>query len=227
MNNTILVAEDEVKISELICKYLSVEGYNSLQANNGSEAISLFEEFKPDLIILDIMLPDIDGIAVCEKIRATSNTPIIMLTARTDEVDRLIGFAKGADDYVCKPFNPRELMARVKAIIRRSDPSPLKNILSQGPITLIINEHSTKINNKEIQLTQIEFNLLSTMMEKPSQVFSREELLTASQGTYSESYERTIDFHIKNLRKKINIDGKYNYIKTVYGIGYKLINNPE
>ncbi len=223
MNETILVAEDELKISNLICKYLTVEGYKYLQADTGIKAVSQFMELKPDLVILDLMLPGIDGIAVCEEIRKTSSTPIIMLTARVDEIDRLMGFAKGADDYVCKPFNPKELMARVKAILRRSQPVKKDNLLTLGPIKLVIDEHCVWVNDKEVQLTQIEFNLLGTMMTKPNQVFSRENLLTASQGSYSESYERTIDFHIKNLRKKINTSPEYNYIKTIYGVGYKLL----
>lgn len=227
MRKTILVAEDEIKISNSICSFFSEEGYCSKQAKDGLEAIALFEEFNPDLIILDIMLPKMDGFLVCERIRATSSTPIIMLTGRVDEADKIMGFDKGVDDYVCKPFSPIELVARVKAILRRSSPVPVKNILSYGPITLVVNEHRVKVGNTDVQLTQMEFSLLGMLMAHPNQVFSREELLSSSQGNCTESYDRSIDFHIKNLRKKINIIRGFSYIKTVYGVGYKFLDHPN
>lgn len=221
MSGSILVVEDEVKIADWICKYLTLEGYSYHCARSGPEALSMFEEVNPSLIILDVMLPGMDGIAVCEKIRSHSDVPIIMLTARVDEVDRLIGFAKGADDYVCKPFIPKELMARIKAILRRTASPAKKDVLAHGPVILGISEHSLSVDGQEVQLTQIEFNILRTLMSSPTQVFSREDLLSAAHGKYTESYERTIDFHIKNVRKKVNIAGGTTYIKTVYGVGYK------
>lgn len=221
MSISILVVEDEVKISEVICKYLALEGYEYQQAVTGRDTISILERNNIHLIILDIMLPDIDGFALCGKIRAFSAVPIIMLTARIDAVDRLTGFANGADDYVCKPFHPPELIARVKAVLRRSAGLPQSNVLSYGSVRLVVNEHSVTIDGKDVVLTQIEFCLLAIFMANPHQVFSREELLVSSRGKYSESYERTIDFHIKNLRKKINQTDDSKYIKTIYGVGYR------
>ncbi len=223
MKKTILIAEDDIKISNSICNFLSREGYATKQAEDGSEALSMFALFNPDLVILDVMLPKLDGFLVCEKIRTTSNTPIIMLTGRINDADRLMGFNKGVDDYVCKPFNPKELMARVKAILRRVHPNPIQNTLIQGAITLIIDEHRVRVNSTDVQCTQMEFSLLNTLMTHPNQVFTREKLLSSAQGNGSESYDRTIDFHIKNIRKKINITQDLNYIKTVYGIGYRFL----
>lgn len=221
MKANILVVEDERKISDLICKYLALEEMSYIQVYDGASALEAFVDFKPDLVILDIMIPEIDGLHCLDKIRAKASTPVIMLTARIDEVDRLIGFSKGADDYVCKPFNAQELVARVKAVLRRSGVPDSKNVLSIGDVSLVFSEHCVKVKEQEIALTQIEFGVLATLMKSPHQVFSREELLVAAQGKYSESYERTIDFHIKNLRKKLNKNTDQDYIKTVYGIGYK------
>lgn len=223
MNATVLIVEDEKKIAELISKYLVIEGFSCVRAENGEEALSLMAQLNPDVIILDVMLPGMDGVAVCEQVRRRSDVPIIMLTARVEEVDRLIGFAKGADDYVCKPFNPKELVARVHAILRRVRPPTQKNTLVHNDIELSVDEHTVKVSGTDVQLTQIEFTLLHTLMACPHQVFSREDLLTSVHGKYSESYERTIDFHIKNLRKKINAEAQTRYIKTIYGIGYKLL----
>jgi two-component system, OmpR family, response regulator BaeR len=222
MNFSILVVEDEIKISDLICKYLSIEGYSFYQAFSGFDALQKISAYNPDLIILDIMLPEINGLEICQKIRETSNVPIIILTARVDDIDRLMGFAKGADDYVCKPFNPNELMARVKAILRRihrviEEPK----LVTIGPVTINTQEYCVLVNGIAVQLTRIEFNILSTLMSNPHQVFSREDLLTSTHGKYSEVYDRSIDFHIKNLRKKINLDENFVCIKSVYGLGFK------
>jgi two-component system response regulator BaeR len=222
MSQTILVVEDEIKIAELISKYLRLEGFQPIHAVNGNEAIELFSRLNPALVILDIMLPELNGLEVCEQLRKTSDTPIIFLTARVQDVDRLLGFASGADDYMCKPFNPQELMARVKAILRRAAPPKTAKILHFEKIVIVESEHSAHVDGIKMQLTQLEFKLLSIFTENPSKVFTREELLASSHGKYTESYERTIDFHIKNLRKKINSNGHTNYIQTVYGVGYKL-----
>lgn len=221
MKKNILVVEDEARLSEVICKYLSSEGFNYTQAYLGREGIKLFEAQDPDLVILDIMLPDINGLDVCEKIRASSDVPIIFLTAKVDDKDRLAGFSKGADDYVCKPFNPQELVSRIHAIIRRCNYVPGQGMIIRGPITMLPIEKRVRVNGEEIELTPSEFNLLKAMMINPTKVFSRKELLTYAQGKYSEFYERTVDSHIKNLRKKITQAGANNYIKTVYGSGYK------
>ena len=222
MVKKILIAEDDRKIAELISKYLSIEGLEAKWAKDGVEAIEFTKEWSPDLCILDIMLPGIDGYSACETIRKASNVPVIMLTARIEEVDRLLGFSKGADDYVCKPFNPKELMARIQAILRRTAGENDKcDILSFGPIRLIRDEHKAVVDDRDITLTYIEFRLLWKLLGQPSRVYSREDLLTAIQGSYSEPYERTIDFHIKNLRKKLRTKDEYRFITTVYGVGYK------
>jgi two-component system, OmpR family, response regulator BaeR len=219
----ILVVEDEAKISDLICKYLLLEGYDYAQVFDGVEALKNLDVLNPALIILDVMLPGLDGLSVCEKIREKSDVPIILLTARVQDVDRLMGFARGADDYVSKPFNPQELMARIKAILRRSTRRLQSATQQFEDLVLYVDEYRATVKQQELQLTQIEFKLLSVLVGHPTKVFTREELLVGSHGKYSESYERTIDFHIKNLRRKINIDDSLNYIKSVYGVGYKLI----
>jgi len=223
MKKVILIAEDEKKISELIAKYLTLEGHEPHQVATGSQALLAFKSLQPDLVILDLMLPELDGMAVCKKIRSHSNTPIIMLTARVDEIDRLLGFSEGADDYVCKPFIPKELMARVKAILRRVNTPTSSDTLTYGPLHLLLSEHCLKINGQDVSLTQIEFNILHTFMANPNKAFTREDLLISGRGKYSDTYERTIDFHIKNLRRKINITSNEKFIKAIYGIGYKFI----
>jgi two-component system response regulator BaeR len=220
----ILIVEDETKIAELIRKYLKLEGYQSSHAKNGSEAISLYHKITPDLIILDIMLPDIDGLDVCEQLREFSDVPIIMLTARVEEVDRLIGFELGADDYVCKPFIPRELVARIRAILNRTLRVSTQKVLQSGNLALNISQHQVTVDSVKVKLTQNEFSLLKVLMSTPNKVFSRQELLTATQGQYTDIYERTIDTHIKNLRKKLNqVAPQSNFIESIYGIGYRLI----
>jgi two-component system response regulator BaeR len=224
MSKTILVAEDDARIADLICKYLDMEKFTYHKAYSGLEAIALFEKCKPDLVVLDIMLPQVDGATVCERIRAMSDVPIIMVTALGNDEDRLQGFAKGADDYVCKPFNPRELMARIKAILRRLNPGVNENSsITCGAIYLNPEERNVKVDGETIDLTQIEFNILTILMSHPNRVLSREELLDGSHEKYSESYNRSVDFHIKNLRRKINFREDLKYIKAVYGVGYKLM----
>ncbi|MFO1369324.1 MAG: response regulator transcription factor [Marinagarivorans sp.] len=224
MSATILVVEDEIKIADLIAKYLALEGYEAVTVQNGADALARFKQLRPQLVILDIMLPGLDGLEVCKRLRTIADTPIIFLTARIQDVERLMGFAAGADDYVCKPFNPQELMARVKAILRRRQPPGEAAPLCYEDIALVLSEHSAFVGGIKIQLTQIEFKLLSMFVEQPNKVFTREELLLSSHGKYTESYERTIDFHIKNLRKKINAPSGSRYIQTIYGLGYKLVN---
>lgn len=219
MNKTILVVEDDERIADLVCKYLAHESFQYKVAINGAEALALFDTCRPDLVILDMMLPKMDGAAVCEKIRAISEVPIIMVTALAEDMHRLEGFAKGADDYICKPFNPRELMARIKAVLRRASSSP--RMLTYGAIQMNLDERLVKLNNEVITLTQIEFGLLEMFLTSPSRAFSREELLEGSHMEYSESCLRSIDFHIKNLRRKINVNPNNQFIKAVYGFGYR------
>jgi len=220
----ILIVEDEDKIADLISKYLKLEGYESIHAKNGTEAIALFQKTNPDLIVLDIMLPDMDGLDICKRLRDFSQVPIIMLTARVDEVDRLMGFEMGADDYVCKPFIPRELVARIRAVLTRSNRHTEQKILTLGRLTLDIYQHLAMVDSSEIKLTQNEFSLLKVMMLSPNRVFSRQKLLTATQGQFVDIYERTVDSHIKNLRKKLSrVAPGISFIESIYGIGYKLI----
>lgn len=224
MHKTILVAEDDNKIADLICKYLSLEDFNVQPVRTGREALVSFNASAPDLIILDVMLPELTGTQVCEKIRAQSNVPIIMISALSDDHDRLDGFAHGTDDYLCKPFNPRELIARVKAILRRAGPQGVEPTgISHGPICVYQEEQRVTVAGEAVVLTQIEFNMLLLLISSPTKVFSRESLLDKSHKHYAEYDARSVDFHIKNLRRKINTQPDIQYIKSVYGAGYKLI----
>ena len=219
----ILVIEDEVKIAELIEKYLYLEGFKTSLIHDGNCALDAVNELNPDLIILDIMLPGTNGIELCSKIRQFSDVPIIMLTARVEEIDHLIGFDVGADDYVTKPFKPKELMARVKAILkRRRMPSSKPSTFTAGNIIVDPSEYKVLVKNEELKLTINEFSLLKILIASPNKVFSRQDLLTMTQGMYFESYERSIDSHIKNLRKKLTqADPDSHYIESIYGVGYK------
>lgn len=224
MKRKILVVEDEQKIMELVRIYLERDGHEVLEANTGVKALSIFEKTQPELIILDLMLPELDGIEVCKEIRRHSNVPIIMLTARSEEIDRLIGLEVGADDYVTKPFSPRELAARVKAVLRRtSRPEANTEEIRVGDLHIDRTKHSVYRGKVKIELTPIEFSLLWVFASSPEQVFSRLQLIELTQGYTFEGYERTIDAHIKNLRYKLErAPGKSQLIKTIYGVGYKL-----
>ncbi|HMW46759.1 MAG TPA: response regulator transcription factor [Cellvibrionaceae bacterium] len=224
MNKTILVAEDDTKIADIICKYLSLEDFSVRHVRTGLEALAAFNTTPPDLIILDVMLPELTGTEVCEHIRAQSNVPIIMISALAEDAHRLAGFAHGTDDYLCKPFNPRELIARIKAILRRAGPQAAEvHTISHGPICLHPEEQRVTVAGEPVLLTQIEFNMLLLLISSPTKVFSRESLLDKSHKHYAEYDARSVDFHIKNLRRKINIQPDVQYIKSVYGAGYKLI----
>lgn len=221
---TILIVEDEKKISDLVCKYLEVEGYQAITTDRGNKALELCKKTQIDLVVLDRMLPDSDGISICIHLRELSDLPIILLTARINEEDRLEGFTAGADDYICKPFSPRELVARIRAIFLREDRKLTPNFQYAGSIKLNTTQRIVTVRSKNIKLTRNEFNLLESFIAQPNRVFSRQELLTVIQGSHSDSYERTIDSHIKNLRKKIlDIDTQSPYIESIYGVGYKLV----
>ncbi len=218
----ILVVEDEKKIADLLKEYLENGGFQVSVLDRGDKVISDVKKTPPDLLILDIMLPGMDGMDICREIRTFSNIPIIMVTARIEEIDRLIGLEIGADDYICKPFSPREVVARVKAILRRtSSKLEVKNI-KIGAISLDEDRWIVTINTQELTLTPNEFKLLKVMMANPNRVFSRGELVNHVQGYEFEGYDRTIDSHIKNLRKKLNrqLPG-IEVIGSVYGVGYK------
>ena len=222
MQSKILIVEDEKKIAMLLKDYLEQAGFFVSILDRGDLVSMEVRKNPPDLVLLDVQLPGKDGLSVCKEVRGFSKVPIIMLTARIEEIDRLLGLELGADDYICKPFSPREVVARVKAVLRRSTSGPEKSALKEGPITLDPETHKVTINGKFINLTPSEFELLEIMMSKPDRVFSRDDLVSLVQGYDFGGYNRTIDTHIKNLRKKLGdkIPDKV-YIHTVYGLGYK------
>jgi two-component system, OmpR family, response regulator BaeR len=220
----VLVVEDESKIAELLRDYLVTAGFLVTIVDRGDLAIAQVRKNTPALVLLDIMLPGVDGMDVCRQIRKFSAIPIIMLTARVEEIDRIIGLELGADDYVCKPFSPREIVARVKAVLRRSQPQPAEPQLKVGPISMDCAAREVIVSGKPVSLTPNEFSLLKALMARPNRVFTRGELLDLVQGYSFDGYERTIDSHIKNLRKKIaqNLP-EQEVISTEYGVGYKFI----
>ncbi|MBI5102829.1 MAG: response regulator transcription factor [Nitrospirae bacterium] len=225
---SILVVEDEKKISEIVRAYLEKEGYQVRVAQTGQEALGCLKE-RYDLIILDLMLPDMQGEDICRVVRENSDTPVIMLTAKSGEEDRIRGLGIGADDYVVKPFSPRELVARVKALLRRTGKTK-KKVLSFNRAALLINagDREVTLGGKPVIVTPTEFRILMSFAENPGRIFSRDRLATIAQGFDFEGYDRTIDAHVKNLRHKIESDSKDpEYIKTVYGIGYKFIGIPD
>ncbi len=217
----ILIVDDEENICTFIEAYLKKEGYNTFTANNGSSAIDIFESNDIDLVILDRMIPDISGEEICSHIRTQSNVPIIMLTAKTELDDKIYGFEIGCDDYICKPFSPKELIVRVKAIIKRSNISA--NII-QYSNELIMNQDSRSVivRGNEIILTNTEYKILSLMALNPEKIYTRENILESALDDFYDKFDRVVDSHIKNLRQKIEEDSKKpKIIKTIYGVGYK------
>lgn len=222
----ILVVDDEPKIVEVVKSYLQNSGYNVYEAYNGKEAFELFEKVSPSLVVLDLMLPDITGEEICRTLRKKSRVPIIMLTAKIEEEDVLKGLDIGADDYVTKPFSPRQLMARVAALLRRTeeDGTPLTDILSFNEDDLIIDykNYVVKKCGFEVNLTPNEYKILMTMVKYPKKAFTREELIVLVIGNDFEGFDRTIDTHIKNIRQKLEADPRTpKYILTVHGVGYR------
>ena len=219
-----LLVEDEPRIASTICKYFELESYQYTALASGEQVVATIKEKQPDLCILDIMLPDVDGIRLCREIRTFSSLPIIFLTAKVEEVDRLIGFDAGADDYVCKPFSPKELMARIAVWLKRSTAAaPDDAQLVFDAIVMNIERFTVTVNEQAVKLTLNEFNILRALMEYPEKVFSRRELLYAVKQRELDIYERTIDSHIKNLRKKLAAaSAENNYITSIYGVGYSL-----
>jgi two-component system alkaline phosphatase synthesis response regulator PhoP len=218
----VLVVDDDEKTVELVKLYLNRDGYRVLTAYDGIEALRLAREGHPDLIVLDLMLPGIDGLEVCRTLRAESDVPIIMLTARTTDQDKLTGLELGADDYVTKPFSPRELAARVRAVLRRLPGERGPDEIRSGEITINFIKHEASIDDKPLGLTEVEFKLLGVLAKEPGRVFSRAELINKALGYDFEGFDRTIDVHILNLRRKLEPDPSHpRYIKTVYGAGYK------
>lgn len=226
----ILVVDDEVKIVEAVTAYLENSGYETVIAYDGKTALSLFEKMNPDLVILDLMLPKISGEEICKTIRRSSRVPIIMLTAKVEEEDKINGLNIGADDYVTKPFSPRELVARVNSLLRRVDDgvSPLFHQMSwnDNDLEVDLNSYTVKKSGHPVSLTPNEFKLLCALVKYPKKTFTREELIETAFGVDFDGFERTIDSHIKNLRSKIEDDTTSpKYIITVRGIGYKFGDN--
>ncbi len=224
----ILVVDDERKIVDLVRTYLERDGYQVIEAYDGRLALDTFKRETPDLVILDVMLPGMDGLEVCREIRRSSSVPVIMLTARSEDVDKLVGLEIGADDYITKPFSPRELVARVRAVLRRTRvaaaPPVSKSRLTLGDLTLDEERFEATCHKVPLPLTPAEFHILAVMARSPGRVFSRSQLLDAALGETYEGYERTIDVHIKNLRHKLKAGGGEGkcLIVTVHGIGYKI-----
>lgn len=220
---TILIIEDEPELVKVLRSYLEQAGYNVLTAYRGDSGLSTWEHKRPDLVILDLNLPGMDGLDVAREIRRKTDTPIIMLTARVEETDQLIGLELGADDYISKPFSPRVVIARVRALLRRIESIPIDGkILRLGDLEIDENAHTVSLAGDEIDLTPTEFSLLLTLASQPGRAFTRLQLLEATQGFAYEGYKRTVDAHIKNLRAKIEFDPKDpRYIETIFGVGYR------
>ena len=223
MNRTILVVDDDKKIVQLVSLYLRKEGYRVLPAFDGQEALEIARSQQPDLIVLDLFLPELDGTDVCRLLRADSRVPIIMLTARATDEDKLLGLDLGADDYLTKPFNPRELVARVRAVLRRTLPDDDTNgELHFGDLAISLVRREVAAHGQPVSLTPTEFRLLETLVREPGRAFSRSELLDRAFGFDYDGIERTVDVHIMNLRRKIELQpGTPRYIMTVPGFGYR------
>jgi two-component system alkaline phosphatase synthesis response regulator PhoP len=224
----VLVVDDDVKTVELVKLYLDRDGYEVLIAYNGVEALRLAHESYPDIIVLDLMLPDIDGLEVCRTLRHESDVPIIMLTARTTDQDKLAGLDLGADDYVTKPFSPKELVARVRAVLRRLPGERAPEEIKAGKLSMNFATHDAWFAGRPLNLTSIEFKLLGILAKEPGRVHSRASLIEEGLGYDFEGFDRTIDVHILNLRRKLEPDPtRPKYIKTVYGVGYKFVGGEQ
>jgi len=217
----ILIVEDEPKIAALLADYLRAQGgFHSKVVACGDEALFQFQSEQPDLVLLDLMLPGMDGIEVCKQLRAESQVPIIMVTARVDEIDRLLGLELGADDYICKPFSPREVVARVKAVLRRSELT--KAGKQPHGLEMDGDKFVARLNDKELPLTPVEFALLQMLSAQPGRVFSRDKLMNGMYSDYRVVSDRVVDTHVKNLRRKLaEVSGVEEIIKSVYGLGYR------
>jgi two-component system alkaline phosphatase synthesis response regulator PhoP len=220
----VLVVDDDVKTVELVKLYLNRDGYRALTAYNGNDALQIARESRPDLIVLDLMLPGMNGLDVCRVLRAESDVPIIMLTALTTDNDRLTGLDLGADDYVTKPFSPRELAARVRAVLRRLPGERGPEKINYGALTLDFLKHEAFLEGKPLNLTPIEFKVLSVLVKEPGRVFTRAQIIEKALGNDFNGFDRTIDVHILKLRRKLEPDSRHpKYIGTIYGAGYKLL----
>ena len=218
-----MVVDDEPKIVQLARDYLEHAGFAVVVAHDGSAALATARREKPDLVVLDLGLPELDGLDVARTLRAESNVPIVMLTGRSEESDKLVGLELGADDYVTKPFSPKELVARVRAVLRRTErPRSEAEIVRVGEVALDIPRMRTMVSDRAVDLTPTEFQLVATMAREPGRVFTRAQLLDAVHGVAFESYERAIDAHVKNIRRKLEPDpARPRFLLTVYGVGYR------
>lgn len=223
MTKSVLLVDDEERLLSLLKAYLTQEGFHPLTARNGRDALIVARQEKPDIIVLDLMMPELDGYDFLRHYRKESDTPVILLTARLEEVDKVLGLELGADDYVTKPFSPRELTARIRAVLRRSGrPASQPDILRAADIVLDRDARLATVAGRRVELTPSEFDLLSVLMSYPGRAYSRLELLERIQGDSYAGYERTIDAHVKNLRAKIEPDPRQpRYIETVFGVGYR------
>lgn len=225
---TVLVVDDDVKTVELVKIYLNRDGYGVLTAYDGVEALRVARESNPDLVVLDLMLPDVDGLEVCRTLRHESDVPIIMLTARTTDQDKLTGLDSGADDYVTKPFSPKELAARVRAVLRRLPGERGPAQITHGELTMNLVRREAWLAGRLLALTDVEFKLLGVLAREPGRVFSRGDLIEKALGYDFAGFDRTIDVHILNLRRKIEqAPNRPRYIKTVYGAGYKFVGDEQ
>ncbi len=216
----ILIADDDEKIAAVLADYLKNAGYRTLHAVDGDAAVHAAREEKPDCILLDLNMPKLDGLEACKAIRRFSEVPIAMVTARVDEIDRLLGLELGADDYICKPFSPREVVARVKALLRRARSAATRD---ETPPFLVIDHDrlQVKLGGKPVALTAVEFRLLATLHEQPGRVFSRDQLINAAHKEWRDVGDRSVDSHVRNLRRKLEaVRADVNCIRSVYGVGY-------
>jgi two-component system, OmpR family, alkaline phosphatase synthesis response regulator PhoP len=223
VNELVLVIDDEAKIVRLAKDYLEQGGFRVETASDGKTALATSRHARPDLIVLDLNLPDLDGLDVCRSLRRESDVPIIMLTARVEEAERLIGLELGADDYITKPFSPRELVARARAVLRRTRGEVHQpGMIRASDLEVDLNGHRVSRNGVPIQLTRTEFNLLAILAQHPGQTFTREQMIDRLFGVSYEGFDRSIDAHVKHLRQKLEVDpGQPRYVLTVYGVGYK------
>ncbi len=219
----VLVVEDELKIARLVRDYLQQAGFAVVVVSDGPAALVAARQEKPDMIVLDLGLPGMDGFDVTRRLRATSSVPIIMLTARSEETDRIVGLELGADDYVVKPFSPKELVARVRAVLRRVDAAVAGGeMIRAGEVTIDLLKMTVAVDGADVDLTATEFGVLATLARSPGRIFTRAQLLKEVHGVAFDSYERSIDSHVKNIRRKLEPDPAHpRYLLTVYGVGYK------
>jgi DNA-binding response OmpR family regulator len=220
---TVLVVDDEPKIVRIVRDYLDRAGFRSVEALDGRTAVRIAQRDRPDLVVLDLGLPDMDGVDVIRSLRERSRVPIVVLTARGEESDRLLGLEMGADDYVVKPFSPKEVVARVRAVLRRAEqPVETSPVVRAGDVTIDLDRMRVTAGERDVELTRTEIQLLATLARQPGRVFTRAQLLDAIHGVAVESYERAIDAHVKNIRKKLEADPRHpRYVLTVHAVGYR------